>query len=151
MLSLRGIRARVWKARSTSTLFDVRQYCADIESLYECMWRRYVDSAPLDHITHLSAYKDNTSINNAITNRTAQPQHPSAAVDVVMTSRLETLRASVSQQPPADPITSVQLTTLPALTTTAAAATTTTTTTVFTENAGQTTQGAYPLINQGFQ
>jgi hypothetical protein len=146
---LRGIRARVWKARSTSTLFDVRQYCADIESLYESMWRRYVENAPLDHITHLSAYKDNTSINNAITNRTAHPQHaPSAAVDVVMTSRVETQRASVAQQPPADPIPCAQVATTLATT---AAATTTTTTTEFTDNTGQTRQGAYPLINQGFQ
>lgn len=32
--SLASIRAKVWMARTTSTLFDVKQYCTDIEHLF---------------------------------------------------------------------------------------------------------------------
>uniref|UniRef100_A0A915B7I1 protein O-GlcNAc transferase n=1 Tax=Parascaris univalens TaxID=6257 RepID=A0A915B7I1_PARUN len=47
---LSQIRAKVWKARTTSTLFDVRQYCADMEQLLHRMWRRYAEGLPPDHI-----------------------------------------------------------------------------------------------------
>uniref|UniRef100_A0A915K9Y8 O-GlcNAc transferase C-terminal domain-containing protein n=1 Tax=Romanomermis culicivorax TaxID=13658 RepID=A0A915K9Y8_ROMCU len=30
----------LWKARTTSTLFNVKQYCSDLEDLYAKMWRR---------------------------------------------------------------------------------------------------------------
>uniref|UniRef100_A0A183D7Z9 Glyco_transf_41 domain-containing protein n=1 Tax=Gongylonema pulchrum TaxID=637853 RepID=A0A183D7Z9_9BILA len=47
---LSQIRAKVWKARTTSTLFNVRQYCADMERLLHKMWKRYADGLPPDHI-----------------------------------------------------------------------------------------------------
>ncbi|KJH46149.1 tetratricopeptide repeat protein [Dictyocaulus viviparus] len=48
---LSAIRAKVWKARITSTLFNVKQYCMDMESLLHTMWRRYEEGRPVDHIT----------------------------------------------------------------------------------------------------
>ncbi|VDO33984.1 unnamed protein product [Onchocerca flexuosa] len=47
---LSQIRAKVWKARTTSTLFNVRQYCSDMERLLHKMWKRYADGLPADHI-----------------------------------------------------------------------------------------------------
>ncbi|CAJ0580940.1 unnamed protein product, partial [Mesorhabditis spiculigera] len=49
------LRTKVWKARTTSTLFDVRQYCMDLESLYKVMWQRTERGGPIDHITDLTA------------------------------------------------------------------------------------------------
>ncbi|KFD57447.1 hypothetical protein M514_01550 [Trichuris suis] len=48
---LRRIRAKVWKARTTTTLFDVKQYCIDMENLYFKMWHRYESGLPPDHIS----------------------------------------------------------------------------------------------------
>ncbi|KAI6172414.1 Protein O-GlcNAc transferase [Aphelenchoides besseyi] len=45
-------RAKVWKARTTSTLFDVRQYCSDFEDLYYKIWKRYEQGQQPDHITN---------------------------------------------------------------------------------------------------
>jgi protein O-GlcNAc transferase len=49
---LADIRAKVWKARTTSTLFSVKQYCTDIENLYQKLWRRQEQGLPPDHITN---------------------------------------------------------------------------------------------------
>lgn len=49
--SLNQIRAKVWKARTTSTLFDVRQYCQDMENLLYKIWKRYEEGKKPDHIT----------------------------------------------------------------------------------------------------
>ncbi|KAI1713615.1 glycosyl transferase family 41 domain-containing protein [Ditylenchus destructor] len=48
--SLSQMRAKVWKSRTTSTLFDVRQYCVDLEKLFHRIWKRYEDDMPPDHI-----------------------------------------------------------------------------------------------------
>jgi protein O-GlcNAc transferase len=48
---LKRTRAKVWRARSTSTLFNVRTYCHDLEDLYGKMWHRYEEGAEPDHIT----------------------------------------------------------------------------------------------------
>uniref|UniRef100_A0A8R1HGY9 protein O-GlcNAc transferase n=1 Tax=Caenorhabditis japonica TaxID=281687 RepID=A0A8R1HGY9_CAEJA len=47
---LQTTRAKVWKARTTSTLFDVKQYCRDMEDLLEKMWKRYESGQHVDHI-----------------------------------------------------------------------------------------------------
>ncbi|VDO92358.1 unnamed protein product [Soboliphyme baturini] len=47
---LRRIRAKVWKVRTSCTLFDVKQYCNDLEDLYYKMWTRYEAGLPPDHI-----------------------------------------------------------------------------------------------------
>ncbi|CAD6188370.1 unnamed protein product [Caenorhabditis auriculariae] len=51
---LAGVRAKVWKARTTSTLFDVKQYCMDLENLVHMMWSRYEQGLPVDHIPNNS-------------------------------------------------------------------------------------------------
>uniref|UniRef100_A0A914X6Z0 protein O-GlcNAc transferase n=1 Tax=Plectus sambesii TaxID=2011161 RepID=A0A914X6Z0_9BILA len=43
-------RAKVWMARTTSTLFDVRQYCVDMEDVLYRMWKRYEQSQEPDHL-----------------------------------------------------------------------------------------------------
>jgi len=47
---LKQVRAKVWKARMTSTLFNIRQFCHDLEDLMLKMWQRYESSLPPDHI-----------------------------------------------------------------------------------------------------
>ncbi|EFP09230.1 CRE-OGT-1 protein [Caenorhabditis remanei] len=47
---LAAMRAKVWMARTTSTLFDVKQYCHDMEDLLDLMWKRYESGLPVDHI-----------------------------------------------------------------------------------------------------
>lgn len=49
---LAAVRAKVWMARTTSTLFDVKQYCHDMEDLLDLMWKRYESGLPVDHITN---------------------------------------------------------------------------------------------------
>ncbi|EGT53159.1 CBN-OGT-1 protein [Caenorhabditis brenneri] len=49
---LASMRAKVWMARTTSTLFNVKQYCHDMEDLLEQMWKRYECGLPVDHITN---------------------------------------------------------------------------------------------------
>ncbi|VDL87117.1 unnamed protein product [Nippostrongylus brasiliensis] len=51
LLILSTIRAKVWKARTTSTLFNVKQYCSDMETLLHIMWRRYEEGRQVEHIT----------------------------------------------------------------------------------------------------
>uniref|UniRef100_A0A0K0EYK9 Probable UDP-N-acetylglucosamine--peptide N-acetylglucosaminyltransferase SPINDLY n=1 Tax=Strongyloides venezuelensis TaxID=75913 RepID=A0A0K0EYK9_STRVS len=53
---LNQIRAKVWKARTTSTLFNVKQYCTDLEGLFYEMWQRYEEGLPVDHITSIKQY-----------------------------------------------------------------------------------------------
>jgi len=43
-------RAKVWKARTTSTLFNVKQYCSDLENLLQRIWKRHEEGLPPDHI-----------------------------------------------------------------------------------------------------
>nr|AAB63465.1 O-linked GlcNAc transferase [Caenorhabditis elegans] len=49
---LANMRAKVWMARTSSTLFDVKQYCHDMEDLLGQMWKRYESGMPIDHITN---------------------------------------------------------------------------------------------------
>ncbi|CAI5445411.1 unnamed protein product [Caenorhabditis angaria] len=49
---LSSLRAKVWKARMTSTLFDVKQYCKDMEDLLHQMWKRHEEGLCVDHITN---------------------------------------------------------------------------------------------------
>lgn len=49
--SLRQMRAKVWKARTTTTLFDIKQYCTDMEDLFYKMWSRFEKGEAPDHIT----------------------------------------------------------------------------------------------------
>lgn len=47
------IRARVWKQRICSPLFNTKQYTMDLEKLYLQMWERYSAGGKPDHIVNL--------------------------------------------------------------------------------------------------
>lgn len=46
----RAIRAKVWKAREDSPLFDCKQYADGLEQLYSRMWGRHSRGETVDHI-----------------------------------------------------------------------------------------------------
>ncbi|XP_043913191.1 UDP-N-acetylglucosamine--peptide N-acetylglucosaminyltransferase 110 kDa subunit [Protopterus annectens] len=48
---LKKIRAKVWKQRISSPLFNTKQYTADLESLYLQMWEHYAAGNKPDHLT----------------------------------------------------------------------------------------------------
>lgn len=47
---LKGMRAKVWKARVESPLFDCKQYANGLEMLYTRMWSRHSQNKAPDHI-----------------------------------------------------------------------------------------------------
>ncbi|XP_077984961.1 UDP-N-acetylglucosamine--peptide N-acetylglucosaminyltransferase 110 kDa subunit-like [Glandiceps talaboti] len=49
-LFLKQTRGKVWKARSSSSLFSCRQYATDMEILYRKMWNRFERGLSSDHI-----------------------------------------------------------------------------------------------------
>ncbi|VDD83022.1 unnamed protein product [Mesocestoides corti] len=51
---LNAIRAKVWKLRETSPLFNCRSYTADLEALYGRMWQQYESGQGFTHITDWS-------------------------------------------------------------------------------------------------
>lgn len=48
---MRGMRAKVWKARDESPLFDCKQYAQGLEMLYNRMWTRHSKGEAVDHIS----------------------------------------------------------------------------------------------------
>ena len=48
--SLRVTRARVWKARIESPLFNVKTYAMDLERLYRVLWEKYQRGEKPDHV-----------------------------------------------------------------------------------------------------
>lgn len=49
--SLRGMRAKVWKARTSSPLFNCKHYARSMEILYRKMWDLYENGKESDHVT----------------------------------------------------------------------------------------------------
>lgn len=49
------MRAKVWKARVDSALFDCKEYANGLEMLYKKMWDRHARGESADH---LAATKD---------------------------------------------------------------------------------------------
>lgn len=47
---LKTMRAKVWKARVDSPLFDCKQYANGLEMLYTKMWNRHSHGENADHI-----------------------------------------------------------------------------------------------------
>ncbi|XP_043286576.1 UDP-N-acetylglucosamine--peptide N-acetylglucosaminyltransferase 110 kDa subunit [Venturia canescens] len=47
---LKAIRAKVWKARSDSPLFNCKMYAAGMEMLYKKMWERFARGEKPDHL-----------------------------------------------------------------------------------------------------
>ena len=48
----KAIRAKVWKSRTTSTLFDTKNYAKEIEGVFTKIWQRHAKGLPPDHIVH---------------------------------------------------------------------------------------------------
>ncbi|CAE1308336.1 OGT [Acanthosepion pharaonis] len=48
---LKSVRAKVWKARTTSPLFNTKLYASHLEKLYLRMWDRYEHGLSPDHLT----------------------------------------------------------------------------------------------------
>ncbi|KAB0795869.1 hypothetical protein PPYR_09930 [Photinus pyralis] len=51
---LKATRHKVWAARTTSPLFDCRQYAQGLEMLYARMWERHAMGLKPDHVTALA-------------------------------------------------------------------------------------------------
>lgn len=52
---LKTIRAKVWQARTSSHLFDVKLYVNNLERLFIKMWEKFKNDEEPDHITQLPA------------------------------------------------------------------------------------------------
>ena len=62
LCSLRGMRAKVWKGRTESPLFNCKTYATDLERLFEVMWQRYARGEKPDHITELQSEETKKNI-----------------------------------------------------------------------------------------
>ncbi|XP_063239911.1 UDP-N-acetylglucosamine--peptide N-acetylglucosaminyltransferase 110 kDa subunit isoform X4 [Bacillus rossius redtenbacheri] len=47
---LKAVRAKVWRARGESPLFDCQQYAQGLEGLYQRMWERHAAGDKADHV-----------------------------------------------------------------------------------------------------
>lgn len=48
---LKAVRAKVWKARVDSPLFDCSQYARGLEMVFKRMWDRFASNELPDHIS----------------------------------------------------------------------------------------------------
>ena len=60
--SLRGMRAKVWKGRTESPLFNCKTYATDLERLFEAMWQKHAKGEKPDHITELQSEETKKNI-----------------------------------------------------------------------------------------
>jgi len=51
---LRGMRAKVWKGRTESPLFNCQTYAHDLEKVFKLMWEKHASGDKPDHITALA-------------------------------------------------------------------------------------------------
>jgi protein O-GlcNAc transferase len=51
---LRRMRAKVWRLRTNSELFDVQKYAANLERVYRRMWEKFEKGEELTHLTELA-------------------------------------------------------------------------------------------------
>ncbi len=54
LFSLQGTRAKVWKQRMDSPLFNVRTYASDLEKLLRLVYEKYMRGEKVDHVTDLA-------------------------------------------------------------------------------------------------
>jgi len=59
--SLKMIRARVWKQRICSPLFNTKQYTTDLEKLYLQMWEHHSCGKKPDHLINVSQIESSES------------------------------------------------------------------------------------------
>lgn len=55
------MRAKVWKARLSSPLFNCKIYARNMEVLYRKMWQKYVNGEEASHIVDIGSKHRNTS------------------------------------------------------------------------------------------
>lgn len=55
--SLKATRHKVWTARTTSPLFDCKQYAQGLEQLYARMWERFAAGLKPDHVSAVKTEK----------------------------------------------------------------------------------------------
>lgn len=60
-LSLKKVRARVWKQRICSSLFNTKQYTMDLERLYLQMWEHYAAGGKPDHLVKMQSLESSES------------------------------------------------------------------------------------------
>lgn len=60
-LSLKKVRARVWKQRICSPLFNTKQYTMDLERLYLQMWEHYAAGGKPDHLVKMQSLESSES------------------------------------------------------------------------------------------
>ena len=51
------MRAKIWKLRTVSDLFNTKTYASGIEQLFHRMWKKHESGQPVDHITDLDKWK----------------------------------------------------------------------------------------------
>ena len=51
--SLQAVRAKVWKARLASPLFNCKTYASNMERLFWKMWKNYEEGNSPTHVTEL--------------------------------------------------------------------------------------------------
>ena len=56
------MRAKVWKGRTESPLFNCKQYANDIERLFGFMWEKFARGEKPDHICELMSEEIKKSI-----------------------------------------------------------------------------------------
>ena len=56
------MRAKVWKGRTSSPLFNCKQYASHLERLFEVMWDRHARGEKLDHISELQSEETKRNI-----------------------------------------------------------------------------------------
>lgn len=54
VFSRRQVRAKVWRCRLTSSLFNTKRYAADLEHLYKKMWTVYESGQAPHALTDVS-------------------------------------------------------------------------------------------------
>lgn len=54
--SRQHIRAKVWDRRTTSVLFQIPQYSADLETLFRKMWEKHEKGEEMTHLTEMSLH-----------------------------------------------------------------------------------------------
>lgn len=58
-LSLKMVRARVWKQRICSPLFNTKQYTMDLERLYLQMWEHHSNGSKPEHLVQTVETSEN--------------------------------------------------------------------------------------------
>lgn len=64
LFSLKTVRARVWRQRICSPLFNTKQYTMDLEKLYLRMWEHHSNGNKPEHLVHTVEASENAWTTN---------------------------------------------------------------------------------------